>query len=194
MGRCLKLCAVCVWLSFVVPSNAQSLGDLARQERARRGDNPRSAHVYTNEDISKPSAPPSERQPDASNGNKPLLGPDSFNTTADELRTTIRTQKQKIRDTESQIAAIQKRLDERESVGNVNVSQRIFTLGAGPGTCAVSSAMTSQPYKDWCDEPAKWSAEIEKHNADLAKMRAALSELQERARRMGYGNGVYDPE
>jgi len=194
MRQCLKLCGLIALLCPAVGSQSQSLGDVARQARTRKGDSPRSAHVYTNEDISKPSAPPSEHQPNSSKGSNPPPGQDSFNTTADELRNRILAQKQTIHDAESQIAVLQKRLDERESVGNVTVSQRVFTPGTGPGACAASSAMTSQPYKEWCDEPAKWSADIEKRNAELTKMRASLAELEERVRRMGYGNGVYDPE
>jgi nucleoid-associated protein YgaU len=51
----LGLMVVLLPLHFAAPASAQSLGDLARQERERKGDQPhRTVHVYINEDLARP--------------------------------------------------------------------------------------------------------------------------------------------
>ena len=96
---------------------------------------------------------------------------------------------------EAKARELRKRLDERETPGSdVGVSQRILLLGAGPGVCATSSAMATNPYKEWCEEPEELLAELDKTEEELQKERLALEALQEEARRMGYGSAFYDPD
>jgi len=98
-----------------------------------------------------------------------------------------------------EFARRQKELDARDSVGNVTVSQRVLISGTGmgspgPGLCEFSNEMSSHPYQEWCDEPAKWKADLEKTKEKLQTEQAALEALQEQARQLGFGNSFYDPD
>jgi hypothetical protein len=199
LRRMRQLLVVCCLALYAPPfPTAQSLGDVARQERERKNASSKhSLHVFTNEDISKPGILPTLN----SAGNigtvtdkaKPISA-DSEDAAAKELQAKIRTQKQKIHDLEARIADVQRRIDQRESVGNVTVSQRAVLLGAGPGPCAISDSGGYSPYKDWCDEPAKLTAELDKYRTQLRQEQNVLADLQEKASRTGYGNAFYDPD
>jgi predicted nucleic acid-binding Zn-ribbon protein len=175
---------------------AQSLGDVAREERARKTQGQQNAgHVYTNDDISSRQTIAVGLSEEASKGSGQVSTRNSKGTSAKELQASIRKQKQRVHALEVRIGEIQRRLDERESIGNVTVSQRVVMHGqVGPGPCFISDAAVTHPYQEWCDEPAKLTAELQKKTAELKEARTALEDLQERTRRMGYGNAFYDPD
>jgi uncharacterized protein YlxW (UPF0749 family) len=118
------------------------------------------------------------------------------NRTGAELQKQIIALKSRIARLDARIEEIERRLDERSSIGaGLNVSQPGWIIGvADPGTCAASKATYYDPYKHWCEEPARLSFELERKEAERDRLQEQLEELQERARRMGYGSAFYDPE
>src|ERR1043166_6493351 len=65
-------------LHFAAPASAQSLGDLARQERERKGDQPhRAVHVYINEDLARPQilVPEDQKRIQVKKGVPPVTEP-----------------------------------------------------------------------------------------------------------------------
>lgn len=183
---------LCSW-----SSSAQSLGDVARQERARKSQSRQVAqHVYTNEDISRRQTIPSESFEEHSNDARLQTNQqDSQSMPSKELQARIRTQKQRAHELETRIREIQRRLAERSSIGSVTASQSAIALGKrGVGPCELNDAAYTKPYQEWCQEPAKLTAELEKKTAELKEVSKVLGDLQERARRMGYGSAFYDPD
>jgi len=176
----------------------QSLAEAARQEQTRKSAAPPPHHVYTNEDFPSHAADTAaEEEGPAPAEAKPASDQETKKPSAQELRAKILAQKQKVQALETRIAEIQKRLDERErqSVGDASVYEHVYLGGkSGPGPCALSDAVASHPYQDWCDEPAKLTAEMDKKKAELEKERALLEQMQEEARRMSFRSNVYDPD
>jgi hypothetical protein len=181
---------------------AQSLGEVARQERARKQSRPPGARILTEEDLKKGETitKPIEAPETASKPAEPKLAAAAKDErpSPTELQAKIRAQKQKVRELEAKIDELQKQLDARSSIGTVTTGQQVIIqpggMGSGPGLCATSNAMHSNPYKEWCEQPAKMAAEIEKSEVKLKKERAALEFMQEEARRLGYGSAFYDPD
>jgi hypothetical protein len=199
MKRAVKLCGFVTLLFCAALSAAQSLGEVARQERARKNSNPQSVRrVYFNEDLSKPIDPLNKSDPTksaSSETDRPVNRPQPV---VEELRSKIRNQKHKVQLLQEQVDKIQRRIDERESNGTVTMSQRALVVSStgevAQGPCAVSKANYYDPYKDWCAEPAKLASELDKLRPELEEAQAALKALQDQARKMGYGNAFFDPD
>jgi small-conductance mechanosensitive channel len=189
-------CGVLMVLSCTLCA-AQLLVDVASQECARKTGSQQSAkHVYTNEDLAEASAqnPSVSQFPDSSNVDTPSTT--QSQNLAKTIQSAIRSQKAKVHKLESRISEIERRLDQR----NGPPGQKVLVYGTGPGApgpglCALSRASGYyDPYKDWCDEPEKLSAELDKRQAELKDTQTAVEGLQERLHRMGYGSAFYDPE
>jgi len=191
-----------VSLTCVSSSPAQSLGEVARQERARKKAAKPQQRVVTNEELNsagkgKTAAQSREGETAQAAAAKPVR-PQEEKSSAAELQAKIKAQKEKVRALEAKIREAQKRLDARNAVGTLTVDRRVVIQpggwGSGPSPCDRSNAMHSNPYKEWCEEPAKLQTEIEKDQSKLAEEKAALEALQEEARRLGYGSAFYDPD
>jgi hypothetical protein len=118
---------------------------------------------------------------------------------ATKLQAKIKAQKQKVRELEANITKLRKRLDAHNaSGGSVTVSQQVLVqpggIGFNHGLCANSNVITNNPYKEWCEEPAKLTAELEKSQTELKAEQLTLQALQEQARQQGFGSAFYDPE
>lgn len=176
---------------------AQSLGDVARQERERKSHISAPAHVYTNDEI--PSRPPGDSawsQASASSEGAPSTGAPA-KPSADEVRAKVRKQQQKVHDLEARLADIQRQLDQRASVGMVTTPGFVmFPSMSPPGYCTMIDAMyaASAADRDWCDQGVRLLQEQDEVQARLQKEQSALEDLQEQARRMGFRSAVYDPD
>jgi len=188
---------VVIALCLVAPCAAQTLGDLARREQLRKQQNAATQrHVYTNEDFALQRADTSEI--DAPQPAEPSSSAGTAKRDA-ALRATIVEKKKAVRDLERTAAAIQKRLDAHDNPGvKPSDSVQAQNIGGmnspGPGVCVTSAAMGYDPYKEWCEEPARLQAQLETVQAQTKKARSELEALQEKARKLGYGNAFYDPE
>jgi hypothetical protein len=185
-------------------SSAQSLGEVARQERARKQARPSAGRILTEDDLQKGEPltknPVSQPEPEASKPpeSKPATTTKDEKPSPGELQAKIKAQKQKVRDLEAKIQELEKQLAKLDTVGTVTVYQNVTgqqgDAGVAVGLCGVSNAMHSNPYKEWCEQPAKMAADIEKSQAKLKEEQAVLERLQEEARRQGYGSAFYDPD
>ena len=197
MGRFRKL-SIFFLLSAASLGAAQSLGDFARQQRLAKNLPTASHHVITNEDISAgnraESLPAASGTKKAARENSPVPATPDASSTA-QLRDKIKAQKQKVLELQAHIQEIQKKLDARNNMGDVTASQPIRQLGSSrPGPCELSKEASYHPYQEWCDEPAKWKADLEKTKEKLQTEQAKLEALQEQARQLGFGNSFYDPD
>ncbi len=158
---------VSVVLMFLAAAGqAQSLGDVAREQRQKQQAKPAPAKVVTNEDI-----PEHSESADSGTGQHPGASPAaSYNAkkTAEQWKAEILRQK-------SLVASIQDQIDRLNSSIH-------FT---GP-TCIRNCVEHNQRQLDKQDEA--------KHLQDqLEEQKKKLADLQEGARQDGYGGTVSDP-
>lgn len=159
---------------------AQSLGEIARQQRTANAKNSHHAsHVVTDEDIASKTKPGAEAT---------LVNEDQTSASSKEkdpktaaLQTKIKTLKQRIADLRAHMVDLQEQIDKWNSEN----SKSIAIHGSGCWTGA---------YKDWCDTPKRLQADAEKTQAAIEGAQKDLEQIQEQVRRMGYGNAFYDPE
>jgi hypothetical protein len=68
-----------------------------------------------------------------------------------------------------------------------------FAQDSDAQACWTSTYYTPY-YRDWCDRGRNLKAQYEQLQHQLAQEKAKLEQMQERIRRAGYGNAVYDPD
>jgi hypothetical protein len=68
-----------------------------------------------------------------------------------------------------------------------------FVQDSDAQACWTSTYYTPY-YRDWCDRGRNLKAQYEQLQHQLAQEKAKLEQMQEKIRRAGYGNGVYDPD
>ncbi|MBZ5629907.1 MAG: hypothetical protein LAO06_13695 [Acidobacteriia bacterium] len=168
--------------SAVTLCSAQSLGDVARQEKSRKASSPAAKRpTVTNDDLgsrseesAKPPEAPAEK--DATTSAPKSDTAKLRNATAAEFKVKIKERKQRVSDVEAHIKDLQREMDRWKT------SNCLYVRYA------------DNPYKNACDVPQKLTAEYERSKTQLEKSRAALEALQEEARRSGFGTSVYDPD
>ena len=175
---------------YGILSHAQSLGEVARQQRlANAKSSHHASHVVTNEDITSKAesgdvAAALSAKEDSAPGT--AKGKDTKAASASALQAKIKTQKQKIAALKSHLEDLQQQLEDWNKTAWENA-----TLGS-ISPCAFLGYDNS--YQEWCDTPKRLRAEIEKTQAELEAEQKDLEQTQEEVRRMGYGNAFYDPE
>jgi hypothetical protein len=178
-------------------AGAQSLGDVARQQRFVR--KPTGVKVITNDDFqAQPeSLPVADMAFDSTIARSPEEKKQSTGKpSAEAVKLKVRAQKQKIHELEAHIKNDQKRLDYLKGIpSNVTVYQQAHLSGANTGWCSAPSALYSRPdIQELCAEPAKLQQDIDATQSQLKQELDALEQMQEEARRMGYGSSVYDAD
>jgi len=157
--------------STAVAQDPQSLGDVARRQREQKeqaavaqGKDP-ATKVVTNEEIPEHT----ETEPPASKDERVSRVPSSkiSKQTADSWRTRILAEKARIKN-------LQRRIDE------VNGSIRFSSV-----SCASCVARNER-------QVAK-QQRVEQMHDELNQEKKRLEEMQESARKQGYGSSVYDP-
>jgi hypothetical protein len=167
--------AVFLFAGTACAQDSPSLGAVARQQRLQRepsetaqGKNAAAPRVITNEDIPEHTGP--EPVVGTSNEHGPM--PASANgakQSAERWKTQILAQK-------AQIASLQKQIDK--------VNQSIHFANhecAGP-RCV-----------QWNERQREKQQQVEHVQSQLDGQKKRLEEMQESARKQGYGNSVYDP-
>ena len=164
-----------VALATVVPAqDSPSLGDLARQQRLQKaqaqtapGKDAKPSKVITNEEI-----PEHAVSTQGSVGEKQQAAmPASF----DRPKQPAEYWKSQIQAQKSQIASLQKQMDQ------LNESIR-FAPANCVGRCV-----------EWNERQREKQQQVERMQAQLADQKKRLEEMQDSARRQGYGSSVYDP-
>ena len=179
-NRCRLLGLVAAAFFFGATANAQdsqSLGDVARQQRQQKeqsasaqGKDVAESKVITNEEI--PEHPEEDDPgPTVKNGKGEGFGSRSSKgpkQTAEFWKVRIKAQK-------GQIASLQKRMDE------VNSSIRFSSINCG-ANCVV-----------WNERQRRRQEQVEQTQSQLEQQKKRLEEMQDTARKQGYGSSVYDP-
>ncbi len=152
-----------------------SLGDLARQQRQQKqqtktapGKDAKPLKVITNEELPAHTVAPSTP---ATDGSERTSAPDSANAPkvpAEQWKSEIQSQK-------SQIASLQGQIDQ------LNESIRF-----APANCVANCA-------SWNERQREKQQQVERMQTQMEEQKKRLDEMQESARRQGYGSSVYDP-
>jgi len=169
-GICLLAAA-----AFAQDSDSQSLGDLARQQRAKTAQtakNGKTRKVFTNADLPAHSNDSDSDGPvpvPSDTGKAPLPVPSAgLKQGSEQLRSQIQAQK-------SEITELQRQIDE------VNGSIRF-----APGNCV-------RGCENWNEHQQQKQQQVQQMQVQLQEQKQRLDEMQESARKQGFGSSVYDP-
>ena len=155
--------------------DSPSLGDLARQQRqkqeqskAGQGKDAKAPKVITNEEI--PEHPVSTPVRAAGGGESRTSMPASNGAKqpAEHWKSQILAQK-------NQIASLQREVDE--------ISE---SIRFAPANCAANCV-------GWNERQREKQQRVERMQAQLQEQKSRLEEMQDSARKQGYGSSVYDP-
>jgi hypothetical protein len=152
--------------------NPQSLGDLARQQRQKEQSAAKTIKVITNEEIPEHAASPAAAAAHAAVGEQNQTSlPASQNgpkQPAEHVKAQILAQK-------NQIASLQRQVDE------LNESIRY-----APPNCVANCV-------GWNERQREKQQRVERMQAQLEDQKRHLEDMQDSARKQGFGSSVYDP-
>lgn len=162
--------AAALLLCYGIFSQAQSLGDVARQQRIANSKNThRADHVITNEDIpSRPQAVTSAQKQDSDIRSAQTRDPRDATATA--LQSQIKALKARIAAMKAHMTDLQTQMDK------------------GNSGCMITA------YRNSCAAAKRLQAEADRTQAEIDTEQKYLEQTQEQVRQMGYGNAFYDPE
>lgn len=168
----------------IVTCHAQDsppLGDVARQQRQNQqakvdpGKTARSAKVVTNDEIPEHAAPPvasaarDEVNPSAaSSRNREKRSDDGNKSSPEHWKSQILAQK-------NQIASLQIQVDE--------ISE---SIRFAPANCVANCV-------GWNERQREKQQRVERMQTQLEQEKTRLDDMQESARKQGYGSSIYDP-
>jgi len=150
-----------------VISFGQSLGDVAREQRQKQQAKNAQADkkVVTNEDLPEhPDAEQSTSNPQSANPDPDL----SEKKPAEQWKQEIQAQKQSV-------ANLQAEMDRLNS-----------SIHFAPGNCVRNCVQ-------WNEHQVQKQDEAQRMQAELEQQKKKLDNMQEAARKQGYGNSVYEP-
>lgn len=161
---------------FATAQDTPSLGDLARQERAKKEQSkaaqtkdPKSSKVITNEEIRQhTSAVAASAANDSNQTNSTPAAADSPKQSAEQWKSQIEDQK-------NQIASLQKQIDDLNS-----------SIQFAPGNCVENCVQ-------WNQHQQEKQQQVERMRSELQEQKAHLEQMQESVRGQGYGSSVWDP-
>jgi hypothetical protein len=175
----LMAAAVCLCAILAHGQDSPSLGDVARKARQKKeqaeaaeSKDPQATKtpkVITNEDI--PSHPESTDQSSAGPDHREAEAPPP----SDEPKMSGEYWKRQIQAEKNQIQSLQDRIDQLSD-----------SIHFAPGNCVRNCV-------EWNLHQKQKQQETARLQSQLARAQTNLGEMQEAARRQGYGNSVYDP-
>jgi hypothetical protein len=155
--------------------DAPSLGDLARQQRQQKeqskavpGKDPKSSKVITNEEIPEHAQTGSLRKVTAQENATAAVSSSGPKVSAEQWKSQIFAQK-------NQVTTLQNQIDE------LNESIRF-----APANCVANCV-------GWNERQREKQQHVERMQAQLEDQKRRLEDMQESARKQGYGSSVYDP-
>jgi DNA repair exonuclease SbcCD ATPase subunit len=158
-------------------ANAQdspTLGDLARQQRSQKASagatDVNSPKIITNEGIPENATPQPAANPSSSQHGTLPQSSNGMKQSAEHWKSQIEAQK-------NQIASLQKQMDQ------LNQSVRFVSHPCEGPRCV-----------EWNQRQREKQQRIERMQAELDTRKKNLGEMQESARKQGYGNSVYEPD
>ncbi len=170
--------ALCLIAATAYAQDSPSLGDLARQQRQQKeksrtaqGKDAKPSKVITNEEIhAKAGAAPT---PAAVSEEHPASN--STSTSTNEAKPTAESWTSQIQAQKSQVDSLQKQIDELKQ-----------SIQFAPPNCVENCVQ-------WNQRQQEKQGQAEGMQAQLEEMRKHLEEMQDAARKQGYGSSVYDP-
>jgi chromosome segregation ATPase len=182
-GRLLFLTTIVI--SLLGPTcraqDAPSLGDVARQQRQKQAKadstkNAKPSKVITNEELPEHASPAASLA--ANDSENPSAGSSSGNgekASAEAGKLSAERWKSQIQGQKSQIASLQHEADE--------LNESIHFLGAN---CVANCVQ-------WNERQQEKQHEVERLRSQVEEQKKRLEDMQESARKQGYGSSVYDP-
>jgi carbohydrate-selective porin OprB len=156
--------------------DSHSLGEVVRQQQLQKeqkagamGNDASAPKVITNEEI--PEHPEDNPEPASKNGKGMLVRSPAFT----RAKQTAQYWKSRIQEQEGQIAILQRRMDE------VNGSIRFSSVNCG-ANCVVRNERQRSKQR-----------QVERMQGQLEEQKRSLEQMQDAARKQGYGSSVYDP-
>ncbi len=160
---------------IIYAQDAPSLGDLARQQRQQKeksktasNKDASSPKVITNDQISEHVS--AALTPVAASGEKtaPPASSDSGKKSAEDWKSQIRDQKGQVASLESQVAELSE------------------SIRFAPGNCVANCV-------EWNEHQKEKQQQVDRMQAQLEDQKKHLEEMQDSARKQGFGSAVYDP-
>jgi hypothetical protein len=171
--------AVFLLAATAYTQDSPSLGDLARQQRQQKeksktsqGKDNKSSKVITNEEIHAHAG--TETAPAAA-GEEHSTSTTPSNASSSEVKQPAEVWTSQISAQKSQIAFLQKQLDA------INQS-----IQFAPGNCVENCVQ-------WNERQVEKQRQAEGMQAQLDELKKHLEQMQDSARKQGYGSAVYDP-
>lgn len=155
-----------------ISQDSPSLGDVARQQRkqskASPGKDAKPSKVITNEEIPEHDASDAPHSSSTVESSNSTVSADGAKAPAEHWKSQIQSEK-------GQIAAAQKQ------IAQLNESIR-FAPANCVGRCV-----------EWNERQREKQQQVERMQTQLDAQKKHLEEMQESARKQGYGSSVYDP-
>jgi hypothetical protein len=158
-------------LLWVGQAYAQSLGDVARQQRQKQADKPAASQdkVITDDDLPVRTPDADDTKAKDSSVNSPDKDePINTETNAEQVKASFVTAKQQIADFQAQLEKL------RTSVHYVDAN-------------AYSNGVRYNQYQ------LRKQQEVDRMQKQLERSQEKLKSMQEKARKAGFGSSVYDP-
>jgi len=180
MGICCRLlllltAVTSLAIATAYAQDAPSLGDLARQQRQQKeqsktasGKDAKPSKVITNEEIHEHAAGASAVVASSGEATPLPASADGAKQPADQWKSQILAQK-------NQIATLQSQIDELNE-----------SIHFAPANCVENCVA-------WNEQQKEKQEQVERMQAQLEDQKKHLDEMQESARKQGYGSSVYDP-
>jgi hypothetical protein len=168
--------AACWFAATAYAQDSPSLGDLARQQRQQKeqaktapSKDANASKVITNEDLPEHAAPAPARAAsgEGSRSSTPASS-DGPKQPAEHWKSQILAQKH-------QIASLQRQVDE--------ISE---SIRFAPANCVANCV-------GWNERQREKQQQVERMQAQLEEEKRRLDDMQDSARKQGYGSSVYDP-
>jgi hypothetical protein len=168
--------AVSLFAGTFYAQDSPSLGDLARQQRQQKeqsktaqGKDPKAPKVITNEEIPEHPVPaPALTARGEDRGASMSASQNGAKQPPEHWKSQILAQK-------NQIASLQREVDE--------ISE---SIRFAPANCVANCV-------GWNERQREKQQRVERMQAQLQEQRTRLEEMQDSARKQGYGSSVYDP-
>jgi|HubBroStandDraft_1064217.scaffolds.fasta_scaffold00132_2 predicted RNase H-like nuclease (RuvC/YqgF family) len=167
--------AVSLFAATAYTQDSPSLGDLARQQRqqkqskAAQGKDAKTPKVITNEELPQHADPaPAVTSASEESGASAQAPSGGAKQPAEQVKAQIQAQK-------SQISSLQKQMDEVDE-----------SIRFAPGNC-VSNC------EQWNQQQQEKQQQVAQMKTQLDEQKKRLEEMQDSARKQGYGSSVYDP-
>ncbi len=169
MRQAYKVAVVIGFVVFVIAaSHAQSLGDVARQQRKKQADAPATRKVVTNEDI------PEHAEETETTSTSTDKHPDSSVPAANDPH-AAELWKARILAQKNSIASLQKQIDKLNSTIHF-VEANAYTNGVQHNERQIQKQDV-----------------VERMQIQLNEQKKKLADMQESARKAGFGSSVYEP-